>query len=229
MTMAVDTRREMRTHPKSPAPGPRRRVTTHAEVPKVVPNEARSYLPSPPATPPEVPMQDRDKKSRPTTQSTVVPTSKSPDPIIAHPLVPTSQPVRIMSGAYVSIPSRSHATGYELKLDMGDNQIVVLTGGRSLSLVSKIAARKGAKPKVSLINLDECDDWTEDERMQWTLVMDLVEGLKRKTPRVGHPVRSSSCGDRWLTRDSGQDLPSPSYHHRHLLGGPGCDRPIHHP
>lgn len=168
---------------------PTLRATTHHENSKMTTNHGRSYLPSPPSTPPEAQLQDREKKSRPTTQPAAVPTSKQPKPILAYPLMPTLQPVRIVSGVYMTIPPKSHAAEYEIKLDMGDKQIVVLAGGRSLSSVSMIAAKMDAKPKVSQINIDEHDNWTESERGQWNLVVDLVERVKRKTPRVGHPVR----------------------------------------
>lgn len=172
----------VRPSTKSPTPGLKGRPSTHVDERNKGLERAQGYLPSPPSTPleshePEVntsrnaPMKEMHK-------------TRQPRPILAFPLIPTLRPIKVVSGVYVYIPTPTHHSEYELRLYMSQRRVTVLSGGMSLSTIPTTTGREGQMQLAHQINLDQCDDWAESERGQWELVAELVECVKRKTPRV---------------------------------------------
>ena len=176
-----DTSRAARTPSKSPGSRPRRQFPALAEDQATVPVPSQPYLPSPPLTPFE--QHDRDQETASTTQSPTGPKPLSLRPILANPLMPTRRPIKVVPGTYMSVPDISHQSEYEIMLEMGSQRIIVAQGGTSLSTSSSVGKRD-AELKSRSISLSGYRNWTEEEKEQWTLVAELVEIVKRKTPRV---------------------------------------------
>lgn len=109
----------------------------------------------------------------------------APRRIISHPLPPTPTPVVLGQKTTLLIPDQSLPGSYECVLRMGSRRISVMRGGEVMEVVSG--------NKFLWTCRGECKKWSQAERKQWDTVWDLVEEVKRTTPRV------SDCMFRRLT------------------------------
>lgn len=163
-----------------------------------------------PPTPPDTPEEQRPVRKK--TKAVAAPTiAMVPMPILSFPLVHTPRSMRIAPGVHLTIPLPTpHA--HELEFDVNGQAITVLRGGRSLVL-SQTGPDHDKKHRLDLDAHGRC---SPADLAQWTLVTELVEKVKRRTPRVSRDP-AVICG-RWMTDvASGQDLSSSRCHHRYLL------------
>lgn len=100
----------------------------------------------------------------------------APRRIISHPLSPTPTPMVLGHKTTLLIPDQSLPSPYECVLRIGSRRISVIPGGDVVEVVSG--------NRVSRICRAEYKEWTQVERKQWETVWDLVEQVKRTTPRV---------------------------------------------
>jgi hypothetical protein len=135
--------------------------------------------PTPPQTPPTSqagpPYQETDR-------------SDAPLPILAYPLAPTLTGISLGRGGSLSIPHPS--SPYEVKVRIGKQRISVLRGGHILEM--------GMKGEQRTICRKDYRIWSSRERKQWEMVQDLLEQVKRKTPRVSGSRGVPGCTDRQI-------------------------------
>jgi hypothetical protein len=135
-------------------------------------------------TSPEVMVSAKSTTSPPTPPQTPPaghgPPSKKSDelqplaPILAYPLAPTLSSIPLGRNSSLSIPHPS--SPHEVKVRSGKQLISVLRGGHILEI--------GMKGEQRTIRRKDYRNWSSTERKQWEMVRDLVEQVKRKTPRV---------------------------------------------
>jgi hypothetical protein len=122
-----------------------------------------------PPTPPQTPPASQDNP-----HSEDIDRSEAPRPILAYPLAPTLANISLGRRGSLSIshPSSPH----EVEVRIGKQRISVLRGGHILEV--------GMKAGQRTICRENYRNWSSAERKQWEMVRDLVEQVKRKTPRV---------------------------------------------
>lgn len=129
---------------------------------------------APPTPPPTPPTQDKlictnkDRKA-----DTPI---NMPRPVLVHPLPPTPIPVILGHKTTLFIPDQSPSCPHEFVLRIGRRRISVMRGGEMIEVASGT--------QVSRIRCEEYKEWSQTERKQWKTVWDLLEQVKRKTPRV---------------------------------------------
>lgn len=96
------------------------------------------------------------------------PPNVTPKPILSHPLIPTSKPIRLSSNPRSTIHTHPPTSPYELSIELATIKVHVYRGGRVIQIGER---------KLLLNGLGR------DEK-EWMIVQDLVEGFKRRTPRV---------------------------------------------
>jgi hypothetical protein len=133
--------------------------------------------PTPPQTPPAV---QTHIQSKDTDRGNV------PAPILSYPLAPTLANISLGRGGSLSIPHPS--SPHEVEVRIGKQCISVLRGGHILEIPMKREQRT--------ICRKDYRSWSSTERKQWEMVRDLVEQVKRKTPRVSGSHRVPGCTDR---------------------------------
>lgn len=176
-------------------------VNVHRKVPKV-PIQS-SLPPTPPPTPPhQADVHPRCSSyarvrldGKATTESnhilsrhsaTLRLPNKRSQPILAHPLPPTAKPVPLTStGGTIFVPPYGYG---ELVLAIEVNTpapktIHILKGGRTITIVP--SSPRSTSPNEHIC-LDQENQWSTQGRKQWDLVQQIVEGFKRKTPRVSY-------------------------------------------
>ena len=147
--------------------------------------------PTPPPTPPAA--QDKSictKKDRKADTSI-----NMPRPILADPLPPTPTPMILGHKTTLFIPDQSPSCPHEFVLRIGRRRISVMRGGEMIELASGTP--------VSRMRLAEYKKWSQTQRKQWDTVWDLLEQVKRKTPRVSSLTDWSvelMCRSRYIIR-----------------------------
>jgi hypothetical protein len=99
-----------------------------------------------------------------------------PRPVLAHPLPPTPTPMILGHKTTLFIPEQSQSCPHECVLRIGRRRISVMRGGEMIEVASGT--------QVSRMRLAEHKKWSQTETRQWETVSDLLEQVKRKTPRV---------------------------------------------
>jgi hypothetical protein len=132
--------------------------------------------PTPPPTPPELKHPTRSKARSEFQQKD---DRNSPRPIIAFPLPATSAPIPLGRDIWLSIPCPTSQPLHELVLQTASGRISVLKRGEVLELQSSSSGTR-----ITLIRLQEFSSWSRADREQWDMVWQLMERLKRRTPRV---------------------------------------------
>jgi hypothetical protein len=97
-----------------------------------------------------------------------------PAPILSYPFAPTLSSIPLGRNSSLSIPHPS--SPQEVEIRIGKQRISVLRGGHILEIEVKGEQRT--------ICRKDYRNWSSTERKQWEMVRDLVEQVKRKTPRV---------------------------------------------
>jgi hypothetical protein len=133
-----------------------------------------------PPTPPQTPPARQGN-----TQSKDLDRSDAPRPILAHPLAPTLSSIHLGRNGSLSIPHPS--SPHELEVQIGKQHISVLRGGDTLEI--------GTKAEQRTICRKDYRNWSSTERKQWEMVRDLIEQVKRKTPRVSGSHGVSGCAE----------------------------------
>lgn len=155
--------------------------------------EPCNHLPSPPLTPPEL----ADRPRRPAAGPLSVDNSAiarqeagndSPRPIMAFPLSATITPMNIARGVTLQVPSPNSNVLHELRMDLSDQRVVVERGGRAVEWIDRDSSRTRRR-----IELDKAHGWDSCTKKQWQVIADLVERIKRGTPRVS-PSSTRSLG-----------------------------------
>lgn len=123
-----------------------------------------------PPTPPQTPPADQGDRVFPETDNDL-----EPRPILAYPLAPTLKDIRLGRDGSLSIP-QSPSSLHECILRIGNQSIFVAQGGNALQIQSNGKAR-------TITRKNACS-WSELDRQQWVMVSDLIDEVKRKTPRV---------------------------------------------
>ena len=129
---------------------------------------------APPTPPPTPPVQDqpictkKDHKA-----DTPIKMSR---PILADPLPPTLTPMALGHKTTLFIPDQYPSCPHECVLRIGRRRISVMRGGELIEVASGT--------QVSRMRLAEYKEWSQTEKKQWETVWDLLEQVKRKTPRV---------------------------------------------
>lgn len=151
--------------------------------------DRQSYLPSPPPSPSEPRRQSSQAPHPPpsTLEPSIFNTSQ-PRPILAFPLTPTVWPRNVAVGVSLHVPETASTPRCELHLNLGHQRVVVGSGGRCLIWTSEMNTRQSSKR----IELDNAEKWSDVTRKRWELVHDLVEQVKRKTPRVSSLITEGS-------------------------------------
>jgi hypothetical protein len=134
-----------------------------------------------PPTPPQTPRAIHDHP-----HSEDIDRGEVPRPILAYPLAPTLANISLGRGGSLSIPHPS--SPHEVEVRIGKQRILVLRGGHILEIPMKREQRT--------ICRKDYRSWSSTERKQWEMVRDLVEQVKRKTPRVSGSHRVPGCTDR---------------------------------
>ncbi|WVW79647.1 hypothetical protein I302_101616 [Kwoniella bestiolae CBS 10118] len=109
-------------------------------------------------------------------------------PILSHPLPPTSRPVRIQKNKRDTIYIPSQPSRYEVVLDVvGGQTIRVGRGGRTVEFISGSGGRKG---KRRVLDIEEVEKWSNEDKRDWENFNGVVEGFKRIIPRIKifHPL-----------------------------------------
>jgi len=129
---------------------------------------------TPAATPPippisdQIPLVNKTKKKK-----------EAPAPILAYPLAPSLGTIQLGRNGSLTIPQYTTCSP-ELILDIGGQHIVIGRGGDSLEMKLEDENEKRSIHRTGYV----C--WSRKEWRQWEMVRDLVEQVKRKTPRVSH-------------------------------------------
>jgi len=126
--------------------------------------------PTPPRTPPTSRYDLQSKQS----DRNYTPAPDTPAPILAYPLAPTLASIPLGRCGSLSIPHPSSL--HEVEVRIGKQRISVLRGGHTLET--------GTKGEKRTIRREDHRSWSSTERKQWGMVRDLVEQVKRQTPRV---------------------------------------------
>jgi hypothetical protein len=135
----------------------------------VVASKPTTGPPTPPQTPPAI---QGHIQAKDTDRGNV------PAPLLSYPLAPTLSSITLGRNSSLSIPQPS--SPHEVEVRIGKQRILVLRGGNALEL--------GKKEGKRTICREEYRNWSGTERKEWEMVRDLVEQVKRKTPRVsGYP------------------------------------------
>jgi hypothetical protein len=148
------------------------KVGHQAEYPAVKPTAPEVVVSARPTTSPPTPPQTPPAGHGP-------PSKKSDElqplaPILAYPLAPTLANISLGRGGSLSIPHPS--SPHEVEVRIGKQRISVPRGGHILEI--------GMKGEQRTIRRKDYRNWSSTERKQWEMVRDLVEQVKRKTPRV---------------------------------------------
>jgi hypothetical protein len=136
-----------------------------------------------PPTPPQTPPASQDNP-----HSEVLDRGEAPRPILAYPLAPTLANISLGRGGSLSIPHPS--SPHEVEVRIGKQRISVLRGGHTLEIGTKAEQRTICRKDYRI--------WSSTESKQWEMVRDLVEQVKRKTPRVSGSHRVPGCTDRQI-------------------------------
>ena len=129
---------------------------------------------TPAATPPippisdQIPLVNKTKKKK-----------EAPAPILAYPLAPSLGTIQLGRNGSLTIPQHTTCSP-ELILDLGGQDIVIGRGGDSLEMNLEDEDEKRSIHRTGYV----C--WSRKDWRQWEMVRDLVEQVKRKTPRVSH-------------------------------------------
>jgi hypothetical protein len=150
------------------------KVGHQAEYPAVKRTTPEVVVASRPTTSPPTPPQTPPATSQGHLQSNELDRGDVPAPILAHPLAPTLNSIPLGRNGSLSIPHPS--SPHEVKVRSGKQLISVLRGGHILEI--------GMKGEQRTIRRKDYRNWSSTERKQWEMVRDLVEQVKRKTPRV---------------------------------------------
>lgn len=129
---------------------------------------------APPTPPPTPPAQDKPICTKKDHKADMP--IKMPRPILADPLPPTPTPMILGHKTTLFIPDQSPSCPHECVLRIGRRRISVMRGGETIEVAS------GAQ--VLRIRREEYKEWSQMERRQWETVRDLLEQVKRQTPRV---------------------------------------------
>jgi hypothetical protein len=140
-------------------------------VPRVASKVVKSAKPTtaPPTPPPTPPANQGPRYSLRSEEE------DSPRPILVYPLSPSLTAIPLGRDGSLSIP-QSPSSPYECIVRIGNQRISVARGGNTLEVDSE--------GKRRTIHREEHMDWSGKECKQWDIVRDLVEQVKRKTPRV---------------------------------------------
>jgi hypothetical protein len=141
--------------------------------PTVAPTRIKPIM-TPPTPPPTPPAESKPARTKADYEKDVA--KDAPRRIISHPLPPMPTPMILGHKTTLFIPDQSPPCSYECVLRIGGRRISVVRGGDVVEVVSG--------NKVLKICRAEYKEWTQVERKQWETVWDLVEQVKRKTPRV---------------------------------------------
>jgi len=127
-----------------------------------------------PPTPPRTPSTCRHDIQSKHSDRNYTPAPDTPVPIPAYPLAPTLDSIPLGRCGSLSIPHPSSPREVEVRI--GKQRISVLRGGHTLEI--------GTKGEKRTIRREDHRSWSSIERKQWEMVRDLVEQVKRQTPRV---------------------------------------------
>jgi hypothetical protein len=136
----------------------------------VVSAEPNPGPPTPPQTPPASQGDPQSKDSDKT---------DLPEPILAYPLAPTLTNIPLGRGGSLSIPHPS--SPHEVEVRIGKQHVSVLRGGNTLEL--------GIEGGRRTIHRKDHRSWSSTDRKQWEMMRNLVEQVKRKTPRVSKQAK----------------------------------------
>ena len=170
----------------SPMPGPDEPSLSLCR--RKPPPSVPSPLPTPPPTPPISELSKRPSRTaRPFKASSPTPKPAESEkdtlqPILASPLPPTSSPVPLVRGRPETIDLHPPASKHSFSLRTKDILIKVLRDGKSLQVLRWVDRRWSL---VKNLRYGEKEKFDRDDVAQWRIVQQLVEKLKRETPRVG--------------------------------------------
>jgi hypothetical protein len=143
----------------------------HPSAPRVASKVIKSAKPTTaPPTPPPTPPTNQDPQYLPELEE-----EDSPLPILIYPLAPSRTAIPLGCDGSLSIP-QSPSSPYECIVRIGHQHTSVARGGNTLEVDSE--------GKRRTIHREDHKTWSARERKQWEMVRDLVEQVKRKTPRV---------------------------------------------
>lgn len=147
--------------------------------PRPIPSRTQQVTapPTPPPTPPNLKYPTR---SRVLSELQEKHDGNPPRSIIAFPLPATSAPIPLGRDIYLSVPCPTSQLPHELVLQTASGRISVLKGGEVLELQSN-----PSRTRRTLLRLQEHNRWSKTDGEQWYMVWQLMERLKRRTPRVG--------------------------------------------
>jgi hypothetical protein len=157
--------------------GPQLRPTTIGMTARnpARPTDARPKpVMAPPTPPPTPPAESKPARTKADHEKDAA--KDAPRRIISHPLPPTPTPMVLGHKTTLSILDQSLPGPHECALRIGSRRISIMRGGDVIEIVSG--------NKVVRICRAGYKEWTQVERKQWETVWDLVEQVKRKTPRV---------------------------------------------
>jgi hypothetical protein len=139
------------------------------DIPIFIASPAKRYKapPTPPMTPPS------ETLPLPKLDSTDV--GDAPRRIRSYPLPPTTYTSLGPTGS-ISIPTPSPNAAIQCILRVGKQRIKVKLGGEAIDIEC------GGQSET--IRREVYQSWSRIEKRQWEIVSDLVEQVKRKTPRV---------------------------------------------
>jgi hypothetical protein len=140
---------------------------------EAMPTRVKPLL-APPTPPPTPPANSEQVLTNEEHEKDVV--KDAPRRIITHPLPPTPTPIVLGHKTTLSIPDQPPPCPQECVLRIGSRRISIMRGGEVMEVLSG--------SKAVRIRRAEYDVWSQAERKQWETVWDLVEQVKRKTPRV---------------------------------------------
>jgi hypothetical protein len=150
------------------------KVGHQAEYPAVRHANPKVMVSTKPTTSPPTPPQTPSARQE-NLQSKDLDRAEAPRPILAHPLAPTLSSIPLGRNCSLLIPHPS--SPHELEVRIGKQGISVLRGGHVLET--------GMKGEQRATCRKDYRNWSSTARKQWEMVRDLVEQVKRKTPRVG--------------------------------------------